>query len=120
MLSLESGTWPRSHVAPIGVPLYNPLVMTAFQVRPRGGCLHVQAHAFHRFGMGRHMRFQVVRASRGATMAGNWLRCVLVALLLIAQKAAEKNICWAFTKAPFINLEMNETGIGCWGGHFQI
>ena len=26
----------------------------------------------------------------------------------------------AFIKAPFINLEMNEMGIGCWGGHFQI
>ena len=23
-------------------------------------------------------------------------------------------------KALFINLEMNEVGIGCWGGHFQI
>ena len=26
----------------------------------------------------------------------------------------------AFIKAPFIYLEMNEMGIGCWGGHFQI
>ena len=92
-LSLESsGTWPRTHVAPIWVPLYNPLATTAFQVRPRGGCLYVQAHAFHRFGMGRRMRVQEVRASRGAAVADNRLRCVLVALLLIAQKAAEKDI----------------------------
>ena len=26
----------------------------------------------------------------------------------------------ALSKAPFINLEMNEMGIGCWGGQFQI
>ena len=32
----------------------------------------------------------------------------------------ERELEAAFIKAPFINLEMNEMGIGCWGGHFQI
>ena len=48
-------------------------------------------------------------------------RCRRAALTpLHATLALPSRRCTPFQKAPFINLEMNAMGIGCWGGQFQI